>query len=537
MKINLGRIKMKVSICKIGCLVVCLSLLVSCNMFNNEHKEGNKEGVYYEVFVRSFADSDGDGIGDFNGLTAKLDYLNDGDKKTDTDLGVDGIWLMPINVSPSYHQYDVADYYNIDEDYGTIEDFEKFLKEAHKRGIKVIMDLVVNHTSNQHPWFQEALRSKDSQYRDYYHILDEYKEGYNLEAVKFDHPVWNKEGDCLYNGIFGYNMPDLNYDNPKVRDEMNKIAQFWLKKGIDGFRLDAARHIYDVDEYPLYEDLLEKNILWWQEFCQACEEINPNVYLVGEVWDNDVANVAPYCQVFDSCFNFGAGETIMTMVSSKEDSGFGKQLENIYKCYGESNNKFIDAPFLSNHDKERVMSTFKGDKKSAKLAANIYLTLPGNPFIYYGEEIGMKGEKPDEKIREPLKWFKELKEPQTKWEVIEFNKDISIEEQMEQPDSLLTYYKALIRVRQSSEALVSGDFITIETNNNKALVYQRKTDKQEAIVIHNLNEKEEIIKLEGIDVNNYKVHYESTGEGKNTITNQQLKIAPQTTVILTKSIH
>nr|WP_268794539.1 alpha-amylase family glycosyl hydrolase [Paenibacillus sp. DMB20] len=201
--------------------------------------------VYYEIFVRSFYDSDGDGIGDLKGVIEKLDYLNDGNSETEDDLGVTGIWLMPVNPSPSYHGYDVTDYRSIHPDYGTIEDFRTLTAEAHKRGIKVIMDLVVNHTSSEHPWFKEAADDKNSEKRDWYvWAEDQGKEAAGSSAAGSGNP-WHEMNGTHYMGTFWSGMPDLNFDNPKVREEMKDTGKFWLEQGADGFRLDAAKHIYE----------------------------------------------------------------------------------------------------------------------------------------------------------------------------------------------------------------------------------------------------------------------------------------------------
>ena len=402
-------------------LVIISLLLVSCKLAPSQDLEEDytKNGVWYEIFVRSFADGDGDGIGDFIGLTEKLDYLNDGNPETDSDLGINGIWLMPINPSPSYHGYDVTDYYDINAQYGGLEAFEIFLEEAHKRGIKVIMDLVVNHSSSQHPWFKEAESNPDSPYRQYYHWITDETEGYNLELSVWGNKVWNKVDGDYYYALFWDQMPDLNFENPAVREDIKKIAQFWLGKGVDGFRIDAAMHIYGPRESPEGTNQLQENLDWWQEFDTACLEINPDCYLVGEVWTN-LNERAKYAQSFDSTFNFDvAGAGILGMVQNEyetRNNGFIKALEDTYRVLAEEDATFIDAPFLTNHDQKRAMEYFeKNDVNSMKLAFNILMTIPGNPFIYYGEEIGMLGNKPpDENVREPFIWG-ENDDVQTSW--------------------------------------------------------------------------------------------------------------------------
>ncbi|MDU2239114.1 MAG: alpha-amylase family glycosyl hydrolase [Paenibacillus sp.] len=447
--------------------------------------------VFYEVFVRSFADSNGDGIGDFKGLTGKLDYLNDGNPDTDTDLGIGGIWLMPINPSPSYHGYDVTDYRNINPDYGTLDDFRTFLDEAHQRGIKVIMDLVVNHTSKEHPWFTQSATDKNSPYRDWYvWAEDSGRATSGTSAAGSGNPWHSLRGDH-YLGIFWDGMPDLNFDNPEVRKEMTETGQFWLEQGVDGFRLDAAKHIYEDLQTDKSQGTTDKNVAWWQEFRSGLNEVNPDAYLVGEVWDPSAALIASYLDgALDSGFNFSLAETIVSSVKNEKDANIPFTLERSYKLYGEkSGGKFVDATFLTNHDQNRVMTQLEGDLPHAKMAASLLLTLPGNPFIYYGEEIGMFGAKPDELIREPMRWTQDDSEGQTTWETAENNagkQGLSVSEQTGAPDSLLSHYRKLIRMRNAIPALKDGAIQEYATDQPGVTAYVRLTENQAVLVAHNL---------------------------------------------------
>ncbi|MCT4543219.1 MAG: alpha-amylase family glycosyl hydrolase [Vallitalea sp.] len=489
--------------------------IVENNKKNIDKPHFNENGIWYEIFVRSFADGNDDGIGDFIGLKQKLDYLNDGDESTDSDLGINGIWLMPINASPSYHGYDVTDYYLINEEYGTMEEFETFLSEAHKRGIKVIMDLVVNHTSSKHPWFIESKKDINSSYRNYYHWVSKDEEGYNTNRQIWGHRAWNKIGDNYYYAIFWDGMPDLNYENQKVRDEIINVAKFWLNKGIDGFRMDAAMHIYGLGEVKKGINTSKKNIEWWIEFDKACREINPNYYLVGEVWDS-VYKRAKYAVAFDTTFNFDVSENnIIKMVLdgtdlNKKNNNFINKLDNIYSKTKNVSSTYIDAPFLTNHDQRRSMNYFKGDIESMKLATNIYMTLPGNPFIYYGEEIGMLGNKPDERIREPFIWG-DTDELQTNWEQIKENKNtISVKKQQNIDNSLLNHYKEIIRFRQNNECILKGEFQGIETSSSEIIAYRRYTDSNSVIVVHNLSKKNIEVAISELNKDNeIKIIYSS----------------------------
>lgn len=447
----------------------------------------NKDGVFYEVYVNSFYDTNGDGHGDLKGVTKKLDYLNDGNQKTNKDLQVNGLWMMPINPSPSYHKYDVTDYYNIDPQYGSLEDFRNLMKEAHKRNVKVVMDLVVNHTSSEHPWFIDALQNKNSKYRDYYIWAD--KNTDLNEKGSWGQQVWHKaqNGEYFY-ATFWEGMPDLNYDNPKVREEIMNVGKFWLNQGVDGFRLDAAMHIFK-GQTP---EGAKKNIQWWNEFRDAMKETNPNVYLVGEVWDQPEV-VAPYYQSLDSLFNFDLADKIVNSVKNGADQGVAAAAlatEQLYKTY---NPNKIDGTFLTNHDQNRVMSELNGNVNKAKSAASILLTLPGNPFIYYGEEIGMAGQKPDELIREPFRWYEDNGQGQTSWEAPVYNvghNGVSVEAQDKQESSLLNHYREMIRVRQQHEELVKGKLEAIQVENSQVIAYSRSYKNKSIQVYHNISDTE-----------------------------------------------
>lgn len=494
--------------------------------------------VYYEIFVRAFADSDGDGIGDLNGLTSKLDYLNDGNPDTDTDLGIDGIWLMPILESPSYHGYDVTDYYKIDPDYGTMEDLKRLLDEAHKRGIKVIMDLVVNHTSTEHPWFKDSASGPDAKYRNWYTWASDREEGAKPLSGAVNGEAWHSNGKDDYLGIFWSGMPDLNFDNPKVREELIKIGQYWLEQGLDGFRIDAAKHIYgDFSTTVDSQEIQDKNKQWWQEFRRGLNEVKPDAYLVGEVWDT-VAIVAPYFDnAFDSAFNFDLSNILISAAGNESNPDLAFQLKRIYAFYAAaSNNKFIDATFLSNHDINRVMSQVGGNKDRARMAASLLLTLPGNPFIYYGEELGVEGMKPDERIREPMPWYADPAggPGQTQWIEPMYVKggEVSVEAQSNDESSMLSHYRNLIKWRTEIPALRNGGIDEFKPYNNEVAMYLRVTNEDRVLVAHNLTDEAQTVQVSG------EAASESFGEvlrGTSddiTLTDGSLTLPPYSTAIL-----
>jgi glycosidase/predicted small lipoprotein YifL len=475
-----------------------------------QNASGNKEGVYYEVFVRAFADSNGDGIGDLKGLTQKLDYLNDGKPETTHDLGVTGIWMMPINPSPSYHGYDVTNYYDINPEYGTLEDFDTLISEAHKRGISVIMDLVLNHTSDKHPWF---IKSADmtSPYRKWYTWTVDGSEGYSLNATVWGSKVWNKLGNAFYYAIFWSGMPDLNYDNPEVREEVKNIASFWLNRGVDGFRLDAVPHIYGTAELPNNASGIEKTVSFWKEFTDHCHQINPEALIIGEVLEDNVNTRATYLPALDSTFHIGLGTQITNAIKagSSKNNYLAKFIESNYAAYAKANPNYVDAPILSNHDQNRIIGSVLGKHELMKMAANIYLTLEGIPFIYYGEEIGMFGAKPDEDIRLPYVWGEDAM--QTRWRESKYKDAVTpVTEQEKDPNSLLNHYKRLIRVKNENEALYAGKFKALESSNDAVVLYAMTSENQTALVIHNLSKEAQSL---NVDTTGYTLKFCQTKEG------------------------
>ena len=438
-------------------------------------------GVWYEIFVRSWYDTDGDGTGDLNGVTAKLDYLK--------SLGVSGIWLMPINPSPSYHGYDVTDYYAINPQYGTMADFQRLLREAHQRHIKVIIDLVINHTSDRHPWF-EAARDPADPHHDWYSWAGPHTDLHAADAAGSQ--AWHALGAAHYLGDFSSNMPDLNYDTPAVRKEMVKLGQYWLKKGVDGFRLDAAQHIYydfkaDADN-PL---TLKKNLAWWSEFRQGLDAVNPAAYVVGEVTRDSADELAPYFKPLDAVFDFPLATQLIDSAKHERAGDLGALLAHTDAAYRKVAGKSgVDAPFLSNHDQERVMSQLDGNAQHMRMAAAMLLTLPGQPFVYYGEELGMRGKKPDPDLREPMRWHRDPHGAgETRWKTFSAGDgpDVSVEAEQQAGDSLLHYYAMLIGWRREIGALRDGTLTAPPLANPHIAAWQLDDAGSHVLVLHNLS--------------------------------------------------
>ncbi len=450
-----------------------------------------RSGVWYEIFVRSWYDTNGDGVGDLDGVAAKLDYL--------ARLGVSGIWLMPINPSPSYHGYDVTDYEAVNLQYGTLADFRALVAAAHERGMRVIIDMVLNHTSNENPWFIAALHA-NSPYRDWYTWASRYTDVATPNA--FGGKAWHRADGQYYLSIFAPSMPDLNYDNPAVRRKMIAIGRFWLKQGADGFRLDAARHIYvnlasDVDNPAA----VARNIAWWKQYRKGLAAVNPHVYLVGEVTQPTAVQLAPYLKPLSAVFNFPLAAKLVEAARSERNLDIARTLEHVYTTYRKACGcgTIHDAPFLSNHDQERVMSQLGGNVEHMRMAAAMLMTLPGKPYIYYGEELGMRGKKPDPDLRTPMRWQRSLGAPgETTWHATspKNGADVSVAAERAEPHSLLHFYTRLIHWRIAIPALRQGGFRPYPESSDQLLAFERTSVHQTVLVVHNLGDTAQTMALD-----------------------------------------
>ncbi|HLO34601.1 MAG TPA: alpha-amylase family glycosyl hydrolase [Candidatus Deferrimicrobium sp.] len=434
------------------------------------------------MFVRSFADSDGDGIGDLRGLTAHLDALNDGDPSTTTDLGISGIWLMPIAASPSYHGYDVSDERAVEPDYGTIDDLKAFVAAAHERGIAVISDLVLNHTSDQNPWFVDSLAGTG--HRDWY-IWSGTDPGYGGPDGQ---QVWHPGGTRFYYGQFGPGLPDLNLRNPDVTAELEDVARFWVEEvGFDGFRLDAIKHL--IEDGTTQVNTPETHA-WLQAFRTALHETAPNALLVGEVYDLSVAVARYVPEDVDLAFDFDRAQATVDAIRRDDAGPLTSALAEDATLFGPDET----AGFLTNHDQERIASQLREDPASLRLAAGLLLTGGGTPFVYYGEEIGLTGEKPDEKIRTPLPWtaggpaagFSTA----TPWEPLEPGSETrNVATESADPASLLSAYRDLIRLRSTRPSLAGGATVPLTTADSAVVAWARVAVGDRTVVIANVTDR------------------------------------------------
>ncbi len=437
--------------------------------------------VFYEVFVRSFADSDGDGIGDLRGLTERLDYLNDADPNTTDDLGITGIWLMPVFESPSYHGYDVTDYYAIEPDYGTMEDFEAFLDAAHERGIAVIVDMVINHSSSEHPFFQRS-RDPDSIFADWY-IWSHEDPGY---PGPWGTQAWHELDGRYFYGLFWSGMPDFDLENPRVTAQMERVARFWLDDvGVDGFRIDAAKHLIEEGEIQENTDATLEWLEGYQEFTDA---LNPDSLMVGEVLSGSVVASRYVPDSLDLVFEFELADAMLLSAERGSSSGIGPAMERVLRVYPPGQY----ATFLTNHDEPRVMNELRTPQRAA-VAATLLLTNPGVPFVYYGEEIGMQGPKPDPRIRTPMQWGEEppgfgFTDATNPWEPFQDDAgDVNVAAQDGVAGSLLEHYRALIHTRNASPALRFGGFVPVESGTGKVYAFVRSVGAEHVLVVVNLS--------------------------------------------------
>ena len=444
---------------------------------------------YYEIFVYSFYDSDGDGIGDLNGVTQKLDYIQ--------NMGFNGIWLMPVFQSTTYHKYDITDYMKIDSEYGSTEDMQNLIEECHKRGIRIILDFVMNHTSSQHLWFTQACEyleqlsqgaepdEQECPYVGYYHFANEQKQDYYQV----------KNTDWYYEGVFWSEMPDLNLENEQLRAELEQIASYWIGMGIDGFRMDAAMHFEENDTTTNTEILN-----WFYEYCLSQ---NPDFYMVSEVWANEAAIADYYASGTPSMFNFDLadkeGKLIKAARGTYKAANLVQSMLKYQTDFAAKNPDYIDAPFITNHDMGRVANALRNDPDDLKMAGGLLMTLSGNPFVYYGEEIGMSsaGTK-DENKRLPFIWSDTDTAGMTKGP-----KDADagitsafagVEEQQADSDSILNYYKRALRLRNENPELARGTIEAVETlcDGHQAVITKTWEDSTIAVVYNTSDEAIEV---------------------------------------------
>jgi len=479
-----------------------------------------QHAVFYEIYPRSFADSNNDGVGDLNGITSKLDYLK--------DLGVDAIWISPCFPSPQVDfGYDVSDYENIDPMYGTLADFDRMQAEASKRGIHIILDFVLNHTSDQHKWFLDSKSSRTSEHRDWYIWRDGKGPGkppnnwtstFGGSAWKFD-PTTNQ----YYYHYFYPQQPDLNWRNPAVKDAMFDVTRWWYKRGVAGFRLDAVDTLFEdpnLHDNPIlggtnaFGDPIEEN-----KYNDKLPEVHDvlrqlrkiadenNAVLIGETWTESIAELNEY-------YGHGNDELqlpmdfMFTTVNKLSPAEFRKQIAAINSASGWPT--FV----ISNHDIVRSYDRYGDGQHNdaiAKLMAGLYLTLRGTPIMYYGEEIGMKTTPPTRKedVQDPIGrtgWPKEKgrdgERTPMQWDesqnagfskgkpwlaVPPTYKTHNVADESKNPDSVLSFYKKVLALRHTNPALLDGTYVPLNENDPHVLSYLRSYKNQAVLVVLNMS--------------------------------------------------
>ena len=524
--------------------------------------------ITYQIWVRSFYDSDGDGIGDLNGVTAKLDYLN--------ELGINTLWLSPIFESPSYHGYDTSNFYEIDPDLGTMADYEYLIEQAKVRNIRIILDISLNHVSEEHPWFQKSL-AKDPFYDKYFIWKEKLPTNYGRawDDTKDPTAVWHKKKDRdeWYYGVFGWSQPDLNYKNKKVVKAAKDIATFWLEKGADGFRLDAVRYIIEEGGIGKQADTASTR-KFWKKFAKHVRRIKPDAFLVGEAFDN-TRKIAKYYQKgkgFDSVFDFSFGNIIANSLDrtaineepiyNKKKRGKKAKLDSLWSVYQERAHAKVPASFygalLSSHDSDRLSVNFKGDVKKAKIAASLLLTGPYMPYIYYGEEIGMQQQASgDDMYRRAIMQWDDSKSAgfnQTNqlwldngdyfywlenfspwwhdyWKNLPDRKSQNVAFQLTKSDSLLAHYKKLIAIRKNNPIIQRPDSIHLVENFTHVWLMQYTKGHDSQWVVINLDTEQDVIvelpsELDGRFINHMT--------GQVVTLAQQYRLMPGETLVLSK---
>jgi len=430
------------------------------------------DAVGYEIFVRSFSDSDGDGVGDLRGVIERLDLLNDGDPATSDDLGVDLLWLMPTFSSPSYHGYDVVDFDTVNPQYGTRQTLQQLVAAAHRRGMRVLLDLPLNHTSDRHPWFVDAATSPTSHHRDWYLWRSDdpgWGQPWNAGARS-----WHRAGSGYYYGLFWGGMPDLNWSNGEVRSAIADSMLRWLDLGVDGFRLDAVRHLVESGPGSGQSDASATH-RHLRELAARLAVRRSDVLLIGEIWA-DAATIAPYYGAagepeLGATYDFPLASAIVDGVRDRQAQPLADALQTIIQCYPVG---AVDITFVDNHDQVRLASQLGDDDAGLRQAAALLLTLPGTPFIYYGDEIGQRNGPTgdDEDKRRPLAWA-------------------NVASQRADPTSLLSLYRQLIRLRQRWQPLRRGttEVLVGMPHGDAVLALQRRAGEQRLLVLHNLTDQ------------------------------------------------
>jgi maltose alpha-D-glucosyltransferase/alpha-amylase len=493
-----------------------------------------KDAIFYQVYVRAFFDSNGDGHGDIKGLTEKLDYLQ--------VLGVNCLWLMPIYPSPLKDDgYDIADYYNIAKTFGTLKDFTELLNAAHARDIRIIMDLVLNHTSDQHPWFQASRADRNSPYRNYYVWSDTDQKYEDARIVFLDTEpsnwTWDEKAGQYFWHRFYSSQPDLNYDDPKVQEEMLRVAEFWLERGIDGFRADAVPYLFER-EGTTCENLPETHA-YLKKLRAFIDSKFPDRILLCEAnqWPKDVR---PYFGDGDE-FHMGFHFPIMPRIYMALKKGRADDMIEILNRTPQIPENCQWCIFLRNHDeltlemvtpeerewmweqyapdprmkqnlgiRRRLAPLLDNDRRKIELAHSLLFTLPGSPILYYGDEIGMGDNiwlEDRNGVRTPMQWdgafaagFSQAPVDALYSTIIDDENysplRVNVLAQRANPSSLWNAIRHMIEVRKEHLAFGRGNFEWIDLKNSHVAAFQRTYENQTILALHNLSDSPQTVSVE-----------------------------------------
>lgn len=444
--------------------------------------------TFYQIFVGSFSDANGDGFGDLRGIINRFDYLNDGNPESETSLGVQGIWLSPIFSSPSYHKYDASDYYKIDWRFGEEKDLKELADLCEERNVKLILDLAINHTSNKHDWFvqfKEARMNGDTanEYYDYYTCVTTAEKAGGIQYQKI------AGVDAWYECNFSGDMPELNFDNPKVREAVLDVAKHYLELGVDGFRFDAVKYIYYGDT--------QKSVDFWEWYMEELKKIDPEIYCVGECWSGETEILEYYDAM--NCFNFAMAQAEgMVAAAARGNSNitkYTKYIESYQDKVQEKGEEYMVMPFLSNHDMDRIAGAFVTEN-NMRMAANLYLLCTGSPVIYYGEEVGIRGSRgsanTDANRRLAMLWGDEdtVKDPVGTTYPADKQITTTVSGQSEDENSLLNYYRRLIAIRHKYPAIARGDYTALDLGEKNLGGFLIEYEEEYLILVHNTSATE-----------------------------------------------
>lgn len=487
--------------------------------------------TFYQIFVGSFSDSNGDGIGDLRGIINRMDYLNDGNINSGKSLGIQGIWLSPIFSSPSYHKYDVKNYYQIDWRFGEESHLVELADLCEERNVKLILDLVLNHTSSQHEWFIAFKDARmngdvDNKYYDYYTCV--------AAAEKVSGRSYQKISgvDAYYEVNFSGDMPELNYDNPEVREEMLNVAKYYLDLGIDGFRFDAVKYIYLGDT--------AKNVEFWEWYMSELKAYKPDIYCVGECWSADNEVVEYYSAM--NCFNFTMsgveGKVAMTAKGANSVYSYASYIASYQDRIQAQDPNAMIMGFLSNHDQDRIAGTFVTENHM-RMAANLYILCAGSPMIYYGEEIGIRGSRgsamTDANRRLAMLWGDGdiVRNPEGSTYLDKYQIKTTVADQIEDENSLYNYYCRLIAIRHKHPEIARGDYTAISCG--KLAGFLVEYNGETLIIIHNATTEKityDLTKCKALSGVSMETLCDYIGVGTASLDGTILTISGQTSVIL-----